>query len=124
MGTNCLGPFTFNDLLLPLLKYTAASKPKDSVRVVWLSSVIAHGVVRGGFIFDDRTGTPAVLKDPLKNSREALQAWRAITVMLQKLNSSTATTTHHISSKDKQNADVEMQFTSPRMFLQTFDLRL
>ncbi|KUL91657.1 hypothetical protein ZTR_01259 [Talaromyces verruculosus] len=67
MGTNCLGPFTFNDLLLPLLKHTAASAPKDSVRVVWLSSVIAYGVVRGGFIFDDRTGTPAVLKDPMEN---------------------------------------------------------
>lgn len=65
-----------------------------------------------------------------ENSVEALQAWRAITVMLQKLDrSSTATTTqttdsHHISSKDKQNADVDIQFTSPRMFLQTFDLRL
>ncbi|KAI7968689.1 hypothetical protein EIK77_005705 [Talaromyces pinophilus] len=67
MGTNCLGPFTFNDLLLPLLKNTVASAPKDSVRVVWLSSVIAHGVVRGGFVFDDRTGTPAVLKDPMEN---------------------------------------------------------
>lgn len=67
MGTNCLGPFTFNDLLLPLLKHTAANAPKDSVRVVWLSSIIAHGVVRGGFVFDDRTGTPAVLKDPMEN---------------------------------------------------------
>jgi NAD(P)-dependent dehydrogenase (short-subunit alcohol dehydrogenase family) len=67
MGTNCLGPFTFNDLLLPLLKQTAANAPKDSVRVVWLSSIIAHSVVRGGFVFDDRTGAPAVLKDPMEN---------------------------------------------------------
>ncbi|KAL2813090.1 NAD(P)-binding protein [Aspergillus granulosus] len=67
MGTNCLGPFTFNDLLLPLLRHTAANAPKDSVRVVWLSSIIAHGVVRGGFVFDDQTGAPAVLKDALEN---------------------------------------------------------
>ncbi|KAL3464331.1 NAD(P)-binding protein [Aspergillus heterothallicus] len=67
MGTNCLGPFTFNDLLLPLLRQTAANALKDSVRVVWLSSIIAHGVVRGGFVFDDRTGAPAVLKDGLEN---------------------------------------------------------
>ncbi|KAJ0425975.1 NAD(P)-binding protein [Aspergillus carlsbadensis] len=67
MGTNCLGPFTFNDLLLPLLKHTARNAPKDSVRVVWLSSIIAHSVVRGGFAFDDRTGAPAVLKNAMEN---------------------------------------------------------
>ncbi|KAL2850724.1 hypothetical protein BJY01DRAFT_125756 [Aspergillus pseudoustus] len=67
MGTNCLGPFTFNDLLLPLMRHTVANAPKDSVRVVWLSSIIAFGVVRGGFVFDDRTGSPAVLKDALEN---------------------------------------------------------
>ncbi|KAL2867023.1 NAD(P)-binding protein [Aspergillus lucknowensis] len=67
MGTNCLGPFTFNSLLLPLLRHTAASAPKDSVRVVWLSSFIEYGVVREGFAFDEHTGAPAILKASMEN---------------------------------------------------------
>ncbi|KAH6896049.1 hypothetical protein B0T10DRAFT_558210 [Thelonectria olida] len=38
VGTNCLGHFLFTKLLTPLLQSTAKTAPKDSVRVVWVSS--------------------------------------------------------------------------------------
>ena len=40
MGTNCLGPFLFTQFLLPILKMTAASSSKDSVRVAWPRFII------------------------------------------------------------------------------------
>ncbi|KAL3487148.1 fungal-specific transcription factor domain-containing protein [Aspergillus germanicus] len=54
-----------------------------------------------------------------ENSIEASQAWRAITVMLEKLDGSTATTTpatdsHDTSTEGKQNMEVGTQFTSPQ----------
>ncbi|KAI0392328.1 short-chain dehydrogenase [Xylariaceae sp. FL0594] len=44
LGTNCLGPFLFTQLLTPTLVATAAktaATPKGSVRVVWVSSSAA-----------------------------------------------------------------------------------
>ena len=38
LGTNNVAPFLFTKLLLPLLTRTASTAPKDSVRVVWVSS--------------------------------------------------------------------------------------
>lgn len=38
LGTNNIGHFLFTKFLHPLLKKTAASSPKNSVRVVWVSS--------------------------------------------------------------------------------------
>lgn len=38
LGTNNLAPFLFTNLLTPLLARTAEIAPKDSVRVVWVSS--------------------------------------------------------------------------------------
>ncbi|KAL4970175.1 NAD(P)-binding protein [Aspergillus stella-maris] len=66
MGTNCLGPFLLSGLLLPLLRRTAASCP-NSVRVVWVSSIIEFGTVHSGIIFDEETGVPKVLKDSMEN---------------------------------------------------------
>lgn len=40
MGTNCLGPYLFTKLLLPVLTETAKSAPANSVRVVFASSGI------------------------------------------------------------------------------------
>jgi NAD(P)-dependent dehydrogenase (short-subunit alcohol dehydrogenase family) len=40
MGTNCLGPHLFTQLLLPLLITTANNAPTSSVRVIWTSSQI------------------------------------------------------------------------------------
>jgi retinol dehydrogenase 12 len=37
--TNILGPFLFTKLLLPILKRTAESEPKNSVRVSWAGSL-------------------------------------------------------------------------------------
>lgn len=54
-------------LLLPLLKRTAATAPADSVRVVWLSSMISASVVQGGISFDKQTGAPKVLKNAMEN---------------------------------------------------------
>lgn len=39
MATNCIGPFLLSKLLTPILKETAASSPKDSVRVIWAASL-------------------------------------------------------------------------------------
>jgi NAD(P)-dependent dehydrogenase (short-subunit alcohol dehydrogenase family) len=41
LGTNNLAPFLFTHHLLPLLKETAKKAPKNSVRVVWVSSSAA-----------------------------------------------------------------------------------
>ncbi|PGH26792.1 hypothetical protein AJ80_01558 [Polytolypa hystricis UAMH7299] len=38
IGVNCLGPFLFTTLLLPILQKTAALARKDSVRVIWTAS--------------------------------------------------------------------------------------
>ncbi|KAF7561406.1 hypothetical protein G7046_g2735 [Stylonectria norvegica] len=43
LGTNCVGPFLFTKLLTPVLKSTAQAAPKDSVRVIWVSSSAADG---------------------------------------------------------------------------------
>jgi NAD(P)-dependent dehydrogenase (short-subunit alcohol dehydrogenase family) len=39
IGTNCVAPFMFTRGLLPFLQAAARTSPKDSVRVVWTSSV-------------------------------------------------------------------------------------
>ncbi|KAK0661026.1 putative oxidoreductase [Lasiodiplodia hormozganensis] len=68
LGTNCLGPFLFTQLLLPLLRKTAASSPPGSVRVTWAASLAidllspAHGVD-----LDEETGAPKVLSLPQQN---------------------------------------------------------
>ncbi|KAL4873571.1 hypothetical protein BDV12DRAFT_182349 [Aspergillus spectabilis] len=67
MGTNALGPFLFNSFLLPLLKQTAAVAPPESVRVVWVASIIEYNVAQGGMVFDERTGAPKVLQNPMEN---------------------------------------------------------
>lgn len=39
MATNCLGPFLLTKLLTPVLRETAKTAPKNSVRVIWASSL-------------------------------------------------------------------------------------
>ena len=67
MATNCLGPFLLTRLLEPLLVRTARVAPRDSVRIVWLSSMVAVSVPRDGILWDDATGHPKVLKDAMQN---------------------------------------------------------
>ena len=62
MGTNCLGPFLLNHYLEPTLKKTAAENNSPlGVRVVWLSSMIAASVPKGGIMMH-RDGSPKVIK--------------------------------------------------------------
>ncbi|KAI1384747.1 short-chain dehydrogenase [Hypoxylon trugodes] len=50
LGVNCLGPFLFTKLLTPMIIKTAKISPKNSVRVVWVSSSAGELLipVRGG----------------------------------------------------------------------------
>ena len=68
MATNCLGPFILNRLLEPILIRTvrAESNP-DSVRIVWMSSMITFSVPPGGIQFSKESGSPKVLKNRMQN---------------------------------------------------------
>ena len=61
MGTNCLGPYLFTKLLLPVLKSTAASSPPGSVRVTWAGSFATEALAPKGEIQLDAQGAPKVL---------------------------------------------------------------
>lgn len=55
MGTNCLGPYLLSVLLEPVMRRTAvAEKAADtsSVRVVWVSSMIAANAPKGGVVME------------------------------------------------------------------------
>ncbi|PON31088.1 hypothetical protein TGAM01_v200508 [Trichoderma gamsii] len=60
-ATNCLGPFLFTQLLLPLLESTAADEatPQGSVRVVWTSSqVMELSSPLDGIVIDELRAPP------------------------------------------------------------------
>ncbi|KAL9075409.1 MAG: hypothetical protein Q9157_004034 [Trypethelium eluteriae] len=61
MGTNCLGPYLFTKLLLPVLERTAASSPSGSVRVTWAGSLATEVMAPEGGIEFDAQGAPKVL---------------------------------------------------------------
>ena len=61
LGTNCLGPYLFTKLLLPVLKSTAASSPPGTVRVTWASSLAADLLSPKGGIAYDSQDAPKVL---------------------------------------------------------------
>jgi NAD(P)-dependent dehydrogenase (short-subunit alcohol dehydrogenase family) len=59
LGTNCLGPFLFTQLILPSLKAAAAGKPPGEVRIVWTSSIVVDGSApTGGMNPNDLTDLP------------------------------------------------------------------
>lgn len=64
IGTNCLGAYLFTELLTPLLKKTAASSSKGSVRVTWAASLATLGAPKDGVAFDDKTNAPKVHNIP------------------------------------------------------------
>ncbi|KAF3058021.1 hypothetical protein GL218_05227 [Daldinia childiae] len=65
LATNCLGPFLFTRLLLPLIEETASTEPPSSVRVIWTSSQIVElSAPPGGFNMSELQ-TPS--KDQLQN---------------------------------------------------------
>jgi NAD(P)-dependent dehydrogenase (short-subunit alcohol dehydrogenase family) len=54
MGTNCLGPLLFTQLLLPQLQAAAKSAPRGTVRIIWTSSQVVDFVApKGGFALAD-----------------------------------------------------------------------
>lgn len=66
LGTNCLGPYLFTQLLLPLLQKTAEGAAKDSVRVAWAGSLAVDLLSPvGGAEFDDQ-GQVVQYEDPQK----------------------------------------------------------
>lgn len=63
-----MGPYVLNHLLEPILTRTAhATSTPDSVRVVWLASMITASVPPGGMQFEDKSGSPKVLKNAMQN---------------------------------------------------------
>lgn len=68
MATNCLGPFLLNHHLQHILLQTAhqAAHP-GSVRIVWVSSLLGVGTIKGGMSFDPETGSPKIPSDPMSN---------------------------------------------------------
>jgi NAD(P)-dependent dehydrogenase (short-subunit alcohol dehydrogenase family) len=50
LATNAIGPFLLTELLKPVLLSTAKSCLSGSVRVVWVSSIIALGTPKGGIV--------------------------------------------------------------------------
>ncbi|KAK8159833.1 hypothetical protein IWX90DRAFT_311437 [Phyllosticta citrichinensis] len=54
LGTNCIGPFLFSYLLLPLLRKTALTAPPNSVRVTWGASLAIDSAPAFGVAFDSK----------------------------------------------------------------------
>lgn len=72
LGTNCLGPFLFTQLLLPILVKTATLSPPDSVRICWTSSLMAEASVPKGVInFEDINGEKGVSQSVLYSQSKA-----------------------------------------------------
>lgn len=71
MATNCLGPFLFNHFLEGILKKTADSASPNSVRIVWLASMIAVSTPEGGVLWNEKTGQPKVLKNAMESYMES-----------------------------------------------------
>ena len=68
MATNCLGPQLLTDLLAPLLVQTARAQPssqRDSVRIVWVSSMVNARAPKGGIVWDEAVGKPKLLAGPM-----------------------------------------------------------
>ncbi|KAH8171198.1 short chain dehydrogenase domain-containing protein [Sarocladium implicatum] len=64
MGTNCLGPFLFTELLRPILLRTVSAAPPGSVRVTWAGSVTAIAQSPQDGLQFDAQGKPIVHGSP------------------------------------------------------------
>ncbi|KAK8201262.1 hypothetical protein BKA81DRAFT_364124 [Phyllosticta paracitricarpa] len=60
MGTNCVGPYLFTQLLRPLLNKTAASSPPGTVRVTWAASLAIDTLAPNYGVDFDEKGTPKI----------------------------------------------------------------
>jgi retinol dehydrogenase-12 len=50
LGVNCIGTFALTEYLTPILVSTAKTSPRDTVRVVWVSSSAAEAITPAGFV--------------------------------------------------------------------------
>ncbi|KAK7519420.1 uncharacterized protein IWZ02DRAFT_292351 [Phyllosticta citriasiana] len=60
MGTNCVGPYLFTQLLRPLLNKTAASSPPGTVRVTWAASLAIDTLAPNYGVDFDEKGVPKI----------------------------------------------------------------
>ncbi|UQC87177.1 uncharacterized protein CLUP02_12679 [Colletotrichum lupini] len=69
IGTNALGPYLLTRCLEERLRATARLEgmPKESVRVVWVASMISLGAPKGGIIWDDATDAPKLSGDSMSD---------------------------------------------------------
>lgn len=69
MGTNCVGPYLFTKLLLPILRQTAKStSQQNSVRITWAGSIaIDMYSPKNGITFYESDGKPKVYADQNTN---------------------------------------------------------
>jgi retinol dehydrogenase 12 len=67
LGTNCLGPYLFTKLLLPVIQKTAASSPPGSVRVTWAASLTVELFAPKRAVALDDSGAPIDHNDKQKN---------------------------------------------------------
>ncbi|KAF7518173.1 hypothetical protein G7054_g13546 [Neopestalotiopsis clavispora] len=67
LATNAIGPFLLTELLKPVLLSTAKSCLSGSVRVVWVSSIIALGTPKGGIVWDKDIEAPKLHDSPSSN---------------------------------------------------------
>lgn len=74
MGTNCLGPFLFNRLLIDTMLRTVQYKRGAGVtadqaagRIVWTSSNVNRIAPKEAIDWDPKTGHPKIHEDPMTN---------------------------------------------------------
>lgn len=85
IGTNCVGPLLFTQLLLPLLRNAAKSAGKGSVRVVWTASLMVEShsppggmnfsAIESGKTMDSSVDYAASKVGNLFLCHEAARAW-------------------------------------------------
>jgi len=82
MGVNCLAPFLLTQLLSPLLARTASlsTTPKNTVRVVFVVSLLQGAAPPGGMVFDKSGLKPVVLEKAMLNYMQSKVggAWLAV----------------------------------------------
>jgi len=80
-GTNCLAPYLMTLLLEPTLIRTAqmAGTPRESVRIVWVTSMLLGGPLPPEGIRFQPDGTPVVLTKGMDNYMQSKigDAWLA-----------------------------------------------
>ncbi|KAI1498029.1 hypothetical protein F5X99DRAFT_412492 [Biscogniauxia marginata] len=68
LATNVLGPFFLTRLLEPVILSTSKTHVSPgSVRIVWVSSMLALGTPKGGVIWDPDTDQPLLYSDMMSN---------------------------------------------------------